>query len=269
MASLGVNYGTNRAPSRTLGWMRMRGETSDVRSAMFAPLDQLSRAETVSRRLGDAIALGLLADREQLPSEQELASRFGVSTVTVREALATLRQQGLVETRRGRAGGSFVRAPTEWPPSSMVTRLRELTLADIRDIGDHYMTIAGGAAKLAAERSSTEDIERIGSAIADYINTEQDSSWPQAERRFHLEIAAATQSPRLTQHEVRLQTEVGALLWLPVSQEEDRHRGTTEHRNILTAVSHGDGEQARALTESHIVDAIERLAELHLRLVES
>jgi DNA-binding FadR family transcriptional regulator len=235
---------------------------------MFAPLEQLSRAETVTRRLADAIALGLLADQEQLPSESELANRFGVSTVTVREALAALRQQGLVETRRGRSGGSFVCAPTEWPSSSLVTRLRELTLSDIRDIGDHYLTIAGGAARLAAERSSTEDVARMRSAI-DESTHGHGLTWPGAERRFHLEIAAATQSPRLTQQEVRIQTEVGVLLWLPVNQEEDRQRVTAEHRNILTAISDNDGERARELTESHVVDAVERLAELHLRLVES
>src|SRR5262245_49335985 len=92
----------------------MRNEMSHgARSAMFAPLDQTGRAEAVTARLVDAITLGLLVDAERLPSEAELATRLGVSTVTVREALVALRQRGLVETRRGRGGGSFVRAPAE------------------------------------------------------------------------------------------------------------------------------------------------------------
>src|SRR5882762_5568563 len=91
---------------------------SSARSALFAPLDQIGRAEAVTRRLTDAITLGLLADAEQLPSETELASQFGVATVTVREALVALRQQGLVETRRGRGGGSFVITPDEQSPTS-------------------------------------------------------------------------------------------------------------------------------------------------------
>ena len=69
------------------------------------------------QRITEAIHLGLLADGEQLPVEVELARQFGVAPMTVREALAELRDQGLVETRRGRTGGSFVRRPAG-PPSS-------------------------------------------------------------------------------------------------------------------------------------------------------
>jgi DNA-binding transcriptional MocR family regulator len=74
-------------------------------AAVFAPLEPLSRVELVSRRLTDAIALGLLRDGSQLPGEADLARAFGVSTVTVREALTALRHRDLIETRRGRGGG--------------------------------------------------------------------------------------------------------------------------------------------------------------------
>src|SRR6266576_1204176 len=80
---------------------------------LFTPLDTGGRADTVTRRLAQAIRLGLLLDGERLPAESQLAGQLGVSTVTLREALATLRTMGLVETRRGRGGGSFVRAPDE------------------------------------------------------------------------------------------------------------------------------------------------------------
>src|ERR1700685_1470699 len=79
--------------------------------SLIAPLAVLGRAEEVALRVGQAIRLGLLTDGEQLPSEAEFAAQLGVSAMTLREALAMLRQQGLVETRRGRAGGTFVRRP--------------------------------------------------------------------------------------------------------------------------------------------------------------
>src|ERR671928_766719 len=82
-----------------------------ARRAVFSPVDNRARVDTVVRRIGDAIELGLLADGEQLPGESELAGQLGVSTVTLREALMALRQRGLVTTRRGRGGGSFVSLP--------------------------------------------------------------------------------------------------------------------------------------------------------------
>ena len=95
-----------------------------ARSHVFASLGDLGRAEAVTARLTDAISMGLLADGEQLPSEAELAAQFGVATVTVREALVALRQQGLVATRRGRGGGSFVIAPDEGAPCPTSPRSR-------------------------------------------------------------------------------------------------------------------------------------------------
>ena len=77
--------------------------SGDARRAVFAPLDDGSlRSEAVTRRVGSAIALGLLGDGEQLPAEAELATLLSVSTVTLREALAELRQAG--------AGGDTARA---------------------------------------------------------------------------------------------------------------------------------------------------------------
>ena len=77
--------------------------------SLISPLAAAGRAEEVVQRVSQAIQLGLFVDGEQLPPETEFAAQLGVSAMTLREALATLRQQGLVETRRGRTGGTFVR----------------------------------------------------------------------------------------------------------------------------------------------------------------
>ena len=78
-----------------------------LQGALFQPIGDEGRAELVERRLVDAIHRGHLRAGERLPSESELARSFGVAPVTVREALLTLRGQGLIVTRRGRNGGSF------------------------------------------------------------------------------------------------------------------------------------------------------------------
>lgn len=252
---------------KTLGqdwYVTRKGMSHGARSAMYAPLGQLGRVEAVTARLVDAITIGLLTDAERLPSEAELAAGFGVSTVTVREALVALRHRGLVETRRGRGGGSFVRSPTTPATHAWQESLRAVSLSDLRDIGDHYAAIAGAAARLAAERSSGEDIERLDLTTED-IRAATGFEIARAERHFHLEVAAAAQSPRLTQEEVRLQGVCGGLLWLPLHPDASGAYG--EHREIAAAIAHGDGDAARRLTEEHVGDAVARLAEVHLDLV--
>src|SRR3954464_13592511 len=126
--------------------------------AVFAPLTQPGRAEAVTRRLRDAIVLGVLRDGEQLPSEVELAESLGVAPVTARESLQALRELGLVTTRRGRRGGSL--GARTAGPSLLRTRLSELSVVDIRDSGRWYRAIAGAAAASAADRAAGDDIER-------------------------------------------------------------------------------------------------------------
>jgi GntR family transcriptional regulator len=72
--------------------------------------EQSRQAQIVSELTAE-IASGALAPGEQLPSLPELAQRFGVSLVTVRLAIARLRQQGLITSRQGR--GNFVRRRTQ------------------------------------------------------------------------------------------------------------------------------------------------------------
>ena len=85
------------------------GRSDAARAVVFSPLDGTGRAELVEQRLTDAIVSGVLHDGERLPSESELSRRASASPlVTAREALEGMRDKGLVLTRRGRDGGSFV-----------------------------------------------------------------------------------------------------------------------------------------------------------------
>ncbi len=241
-----------------------------ARLAVFAPVDSTARVEAVVRRLTDAIALGLLTDGEQLPSEAELAAQLGVSTVTLREALMALRQQGLVETRRGRGGGSFVRAPDSL---DVGVRLRAYAVDELRDLGDHYAAIAGAAARLAAQRALPSDLAPLRRSLAEMATADWDGRLRRLDGRFRVEVAAASQSARLTQEEIRLQADIGPLLWL--SRDERRghdemsvRRLLDQHQTLVEAIAAGDGDRARALAERHVQDAMDHLIELRLRLQE-
>src|ERR1700722_19228405 len=129
--------------------------------SLIAPLASLGRADEVALRVSQAIQLGLLNDGEQLPPEAEFAGQLGVSAMTLREALAILRQQGLVETRRGRAGGTFVRRPTAPQLGVLRDRLRAMSLGKLRDLTDEQSAVSGAAARLAATRASTAGGGRV------------------------------------------------------------------------------------------------------------
>src|SRR3954462_2891292 len=75
---------------------------------MWRPVRGGNAFEIAVARLAQAIRLGLETVGEQLPTERELAERLQVRRVTLREAIAALREAGFLESRRGRSGGTFV-----------------------------------------------------------------------------------------------------------------------------------------------------------------
>jgi GntR family transcriptional repressor for pyruvate dehydrogenase complex len=232
---------------------------------LFTPLDTGGRADTVTRRLTTAIRLGLLLDGERLPPESDLAGQLGVATVTLREALAALRTMGLVETRRGRGGGSFVRAPREPHPAQLERPLRLLSAHELRDIGDHRAAIASAAAGLAAERALAPEIASLHEHAKRLEVATALTDRRRADARLHIEIAAAAQSPRLTREEMDLWSEIGDLVWLPMAGA-DLGPVADEHAALIAAIEARRARQARELAERHVAAETARLLELRLSL---
>lgn len=236
-------------------------------AVVFAPLEGAGRAELVERRLTDAIVLGLLADGEKLPSESEMAKRFGVATVTAREALESLRDKGLVDTRRGRDGGSFVTAGSDRTRAVLDDRVRSLTRVELRDMGTYYAAIAGSCAALAADRTTEDDLERLRG-----IASVEDVDETAARRRqgaVQLEIAALSQSPRLVREELRLQAEFAPLLWLELREPEYRRRNLEARAGVIDAIAEGDADTARERTVAQVAAAIDWLLATKAELEEA
>jgi DNA-binding FadR family transcriptional regulator len=232
----------------------------------FAPLADGSRSDAVARRLSDAIKLGLIGDGAQLPAEAELAAELGVATVTLREALATLRRDGLIETRRGRAGGSFVRSPPATSLESLRERLRELSADELRDLGDYRVAVSGASAELAAQRASRFEVKVLEQQVAEAATASSPGGSRRSDSRFHIKLAAIGHSTRLTRAEIAIQAEVGELLLLLIDDGVERVRALSEHEAIMKAVSARDGDKARALTEAHVAADSARLIDLHVAL---
>jgi GntR family transcriptional repressor for pyruvate dehydrogenase complex len=258
--------------------------------SLIAPLAVLSRAEEVALRVGQAIQLGLLPDGEQLPSEAEFAAQLGVSPMTLREALAMLRQQGLVRTLRGRAGGTFVQRPTAPQLGLLRDRLRAMSIGELRDLTDEQSAVSGAAARLAATRAPTVSVRRLLALAGQLSSAATPGARIMADSRFHIEVAIAAKSDRLTALEVALQATLAELLWLPVEANETAGTARTagaagadsasdhpaelltpraaagEHAAIAAAIEAENGSLARLLAEQHAEANLRRLTALRRAL---
>lgn len=233
-------------------------------AAVFAPLEPLSRSSLVVRRLGDAISLGLLTNGTQLPGEADLAATLGVSTVTIREALAVLRADGLLETRRGRGGGSFVRLPDGGALSIARRRLGELSIVELRDLCDLYATVSGGAAAYAARRASADDVAQLDRVVEVFATAVDGGARRRADAQFRVHVATTAQSTRLYRAEVGLQAEIGTLLWLTLD-DDDRHRAELAMvRELVAAIGRADADTAHRVAEARVREASARLIDLRI-----
>jgi DNA-binding FadR family transcriptional regulator len=240
--------------------------SGDARRAVFAPLDEgVVRSEAVVRRLGSAIALGLIVDGEQLPAESTLATSLNVSTMTLRDALADLRARGLVETRRGRAGGSFVRTREDALSGLSQVRLEELGTSELRELGDVHEAVAGTAARLAARRATPREVSRLREIIERLAGARDLTEKRRLDARYFVELAACTQSVRLTMAEIDLQTEMGQIPWPAGGSGKRLGRVVEGHGLVVQAVEERDEELARSRMEEHLTTRTTWLVDLHLK----
>lgn len=231
-----------------------------MHSAVLSPIGDQGRAELVEERLRQAITGGVLRGGERLPSESELARILRVSPVTVREALGSLRDRGLITTRRGRNGGSFVTATTD-PTEFARQRLRELTRLALRDLGLHYLAIGSSCVALAAERAHPNEVIPIRRRLERGLEGDR-VEWVRHYDESLLELSALSQSARLTQEQMKLQAECSPLLALIDDEGVARKAQVTGLGAVLDAVAAGDPDEAVASFRTITRENVERLVTL-------
>ena len=221
-----------------------------VEQTVFTPVRQGSAvAETVAR-LGRAIGMGLLRPGDRLPPESRLAEDLGISPVTLRSALTILRGAGLLETQRGRSGGTFVSAGAAAAHRPGDGRLP--TEADLRDLVDYRVVVEGGAASLAAARATAEQIEYLERLAADMEQTKDFDAWSERDTLFHLIIADASGSQRLVAQVAEIRVEVYRIAKLGSVPSGAAEIADREHREILRAVAARRSESAREAMTRHV-----------------
>lgn len=195
--------------------------------------------------------MGVLRNGEKLPSESQLAFQLGVAVVTAREALDSLRRQGLVVTKRGRDGGSFVTFTSELREQLLHNRLRDTSTIELRDLAVHYSAIAGMAAELAADRASDDDIQLLETS-ANAFDLSSETAARRGVTTFRLTVAGLSQSARLVREELRMQSELGPLLWRRLRAEGERAAARKELLAITAALAENDSAAARTASIAQI-----------------
>lgn len=220
----------------------------------------------IAERIASAISLGMLRVGERLPPEAELAGQFGIAVATLRKALAQLRAQGVVETRRGRSGGTFVVQAPFPAETTLLSVLRRLSVIELRDFADEHAAVAGMAARLAAERCATDQRTRLAELAfrAREAGTVQDRSL--TDSRFHIEIAVLSHSQRLLTAEQRLQAEIGPLLWCKKTSKASTQQAFNAHLGIIMAIEQQDPAQAQHLAEEHAMRNIRLIIDAKIAL---
>jgi GntR family transcriptional repressor for pyruvate dehydrogenase complex len=221
-----------------------------LEQAVYTPVRQGSAvAETVAR-LGRAIGMGLLRPGDRLPPEGRLAGDLGISPVTLRSALAILRSAGLIETRRGRGGGTCVSANAS---ANGVLVDRPLPSAEeLRDLVDYRRVVEGGVAWLAAERATAEQIAYLEALVGEMKQIRSFHPWSERDALFHLILADASGSRRLVEQVAGIRGEVYRLAKLGSVPEPVVDLADREHREILRAVTARRPARARDAMIRHV-----------------
>jgi len=227
------------------------GPASPIAAPWEAPIVSRRVADDVVDRLVTAFALGLYVPGQQLPPERELAGMLGVSRNSVREALRHLGEDGYLEVRRGRTGGTFVRS--DWGPRSAERVRRQLVdhWAEFEAIFDARTLIEPLIARTAAERRTEADLGPIRAALQDYLDAPDHDASRRADARLHLAISQATHNRILVETSVELRTRISLNLGAEPYTDEVRRTAIRQHQDLVAAVAEGRAEDAARIAAVH------------------
>jgi len=221
-------------------------------AVIFAPIGQASRSDQIVQRLSNAIVTGLLEPHEQLPNESDLAKMMGVSHITIREALNTLRANNLIHTVRGRNGGSFV-CEKALHSGRDLNPFRGISTDYLSDLGEMHSAIISHSARLASRRMTGLDLERLLEFTQLLASANTPEQRTQADMRCLLAIAASSQSARLASQELQLQAEWASLVAV-LYRSAEIHKNVVDLYATLTDALASHSENAAVKTASTLID---------------
>lgn len=219
------------------------------------------RYGTLTRQVQDILRAGIVqgtpAPGEKLPSEAALIERFKVSRTVVRDAIAALRQEGLVEPRRG--AGVFVLPASDADRANRIDPQRVSSVVEGLEL---RTAIEVESAYLAAARASPLQEEQMIQCFQDVARCiAEGRPTVDADFSFHLAIAQASNNRRFVDILTTLGNEMiprGALDVAEASPLAYLQGLQDEHRAILTAITQRDQVGAREAMRVHLSGSQDR-----------
>lgn len=219
-------------------------------------------SDRVTADLSQRVRSGSYPVASRLPTEAALAVHYAVSRTVIREVIARLKSQGLVDSRQGsgtvvldaRASDAFrVAAATRDDPARGVLRMLELRRG-----------VEAEMAALAAERRSMADLKAIARALKSLDDVVQRGGDGVAEDlAFHMAIASASRNPLYTDLLGLLTRALEEAIHLTRSNEARRadlaEQVRAEHHALCEAIRARDPIAARAAAHGHMVNTAARI----------
>ncbi|HEY0453240.1 FadR/GntR family transcriptional regulator [Actinophytocola sp.] len=230
---------------------------------MFSPVSLGRVSQVIVDQIRMLIHQGKLKPGDRLPSERELCNKFGVSRVTVREALRVLEAGGLVDIRVGAHGGAFVTTPTNARLGEGLADLLRLSPLTASEVTEARMVFELGIVPMVVERATEEDIAALRE-ICDRQKAalKNDTYTVTLSAEFHTRVAACTHNTAI---EMLVESFHGPML-MSLKEAKTRaplmgRKGATEHAKFVDAVAGGDVEAATAIMREHLQRTADRVAQ--------
>jgi DNA-binding FadR family transcriptional regulator len=209
--------------------------------------------EQLAALLRERILAGDLREGERLPSETLLAEQAGVSRSTVREALRTLQQAGLIERASPRV--MVVRRRTDDPAYRELMHAMRRRNVTFHHLHEALLALEPQLTALAAQRADAADLRTLRENVAaQERHYEHFQEWSRLDEEFHLTIAEISGNPAL----IVARTPITQLL-LPTLHRFISSTSLTEHairyhHRIVGEIEAGDSDTAAAVMRRHVND---------------
>lgn len=231
-----------------------RRSTRRDEAALFGPVTVARASSSIAEQIRAAILGGRLPRGERLPPERELAEQFGVSRVTVRDALRALEATGLIEVRVGARGGAFVTVPTGSVVGQTISDMMLMQALSADDVVEARLVLELGTVTLACARATDEDLMEMR-ALAEHSERELEAktytdelSWD-----FHALLAQTAHNAALEGLTSSFRSTLSMHPFRAPEADGDHARTVEEHARIFEAIERRDGAAARREVARHLL----------------